>query len=147
MVFVDRTLVEEPPCLVVFLKRPGGQSQFSAHLRAQLAEREPVRDLQVWIADNPAEDLAVPALARRAGMSARNFARVFTREVGATPARFVESARLDAARRLLEETSEGVEEVAAHCGFGSAEAMRRAFDRQLHVRPADYRRRFARVGV
>ncbi len=133
--------------LVIFLKRPGGQSQFSAHLRAQLAEREPVRDLQAWIADNPAEDLAIPALARRAGMSARNFARVFTREVGATPARFVESARLDAARRLLEETSGGVEEVAARSGFGSAEVMRRAFDRQLHVSPADYRRRFSRVGV
>lgn len=133
--------------LVIFLKRPGGQSQFSAYLRTQLAEREPVRDLQAWIVANPKEDLAVPALARRAGMSPRNFARVFTREVGSTPARFVESARLEAARRLLEETSEGVDEVAAESGFGSSEAMRRAFDRGLQVSPSDYRRRFACIAV
>ncbi|MEE8508098.1 MAG: helix-turn-helix domain-containing protein, partial [Myxococcota bacterium] len=133
--------------LVIFLKRPGGQSQFSAHLRTQLAEREPVRDLQAWIVANPKEDLAVPALARRAGMSPRNFARVFTREVGSTPARYVESARLEVARRLLEETSEGVDEVAAESGFGSSEAMRRAFDRGLQVSPSDYRRRFACIAV
>ena len=105
------------------------------------------RTRTAWIVANPKKDLSVPALARRAGMSPRNFARVFTREVGSTPARFVESTRLDAARRLLEETSEGVDEVAAQSGFGSSEAMRRAFDRGLHVSPSDYRRRFARVAV
>jgi len=131
--------------LVVFLKRPGGPSQFSAQLRTQLAEREPLRELQAWILSSLDDDLSVPALAKRSGMSPRNFARVFTREVGATPARFVETARVEAARRRLEDTSDGVEEVAAEVGFGSAEAMRRAFLRQVRVSPADYRSRFQRL--
>lgn len=128
--------------LVMFLKRPGGQSQFSAQLDMQLADRAPLKELQAWIADHPAEDLSVEALARRAAMSPRNFARVFAREVGATPARFVEKVRVEAARRRLEETDLGVDAVAAACGFGGAETMRRAFLRELRVNPADYRRRF-----
>ena len=128
--------------LVMFLKRPGGQSQFSAQLMAQAAEREPIRELQEWIGEHPGADLLVAALARRAAMSARNFARVFTREVGMTPARFVERARVEAARRRLEESSIGVEAVATQCGFSSAEIMRRAFLRTVRVNPAEYRHRF-----
>jgi transcriptional regulator GlxA family with amidase domain len=129
--------------LVLFLKRPGGQSQFSAQLAAQLAAREPIQELQAWIVENVHGDLSVAALAARAGMSPRNFARVFAREVGATPARFVETARVEAARRRLEEHgAQGVEAVAAACGFGSAETMRRAFLRRVRVSPADYRSRF-----
>ena len=128
--------------LVVFLKRPGGQSQFSAQLAHQLADREPLRDLQTWIQENPEADLSVEALAKRVGMSPRNFARVFTREVGATPARFVERVRVEAARRRLEESRGGVEAVADACGFGSPETMRRAFLRNVRVTPLEYRNRF-----
>lgn len=128
--------------LVMFLRRPGGQSQFSAQLAAQTADREPLRDLQSWISEHPEADLSVPALARRVAMSPRNFARVFTREVGMTPARFVESVRVEAARRRLEESASGVDNVAAACGFGTAESMRRAFLRIVRVPPAAYRHRF-----
>jgi transcriptional regulator GlxA family with amidase domain len=128
--------------MVLFLRRPGGQSQFSAALAAQSADREPLRDLQAWIAEDPGRDCSVPALARRVAMSPRNFARVFTREVGATPARFVETIRVEAARRRLEESDDGVDAIAAHCGFGSAEGMRKAFLRTLRVPPSAYRSRF-----
>jgi transcriptional regulator GlxA family with amidase domain len=128
--------------LVVFLKRPGGQSQFSAQLAAQAAEREPLRDLQAWIGDHPAADCSIAALARRVAMSPRNFARVFGREVGVTPARFVETTRVESARRRLEESADGVEAVAARAGFGTAESMRRAFLRTLGVPPSAYRGRF-----
>jgi transcriptional regulator GlxA family with amidase domain len=131
--------------LVLFLKRPGGQSQFSAQLQAQLALREPLRELQTWIADHPAADLSIESLAHKVAMSPRNFARVFKREVGATPARFVERARVEAARRRLEETDAALESVASASGFGSAEVMRRAFLRTLRVGPAHYRTRFRRA--
>jgi transcriptional regulator GlxA family with amidase domain len=128
--------------LVMFLRRPGGQSQFSAQLAVQTADREPLRELQAWISEHPDADLSVPTLARRVAMSPRNFARVFTREVGVTPARFVESVRVEAARRRLEESAHGVDHVAAACGFGTAESMRRAFLRIVRVPPAAYRHRF-----
>jgi transcriptional regulator GlxA family with amidase domain len=128
--------------LVMFLKRPGGQSQFSAQLASQSAERKPIRDVQTWIVDHLDENLPVEGLAARAGMSPRNFARQFAREVGTTPARYVEVARVELARRRLEESGRGVEEIAAVCGFGSAETMRRAFLRNVRVAPADYRSRF-----
>lgn len=128
--------------LVLFLRRPGGQSQFSAQLAVQAAEREPLRDLQAWITEHPDADLSVPALARRVAMSPRNFARVFRREVGMTPARFTERIRVEAARRRLEETADGVEGVATVCGFGTAESMRRAFLRTVRVSPTAYRHRF-----
>jgi transcriptional regulator GlxA family with amidase domain len=127
---------------VFFLKRPGGQAQFSVQLSAQLAEREPLRELQAWIADHPDADLSVDALARRAAMSPRNFCRVFGRQVGMTPGRFVERVRVEAARRLLEDSARGVPQVAAACGFGSAETMRIAFRRALGVSPKTYRSRF-----
>jgi transcriptional regulator GlxA family with amidase domain len=129
--------------LVLFLKRPGGQSQFSAQLSSQIASRQPIQDLQTWIIENVHRDLSVAALAARAGMSPRNFARVFTRELGAPPALFVETARVEAARRRLEEDGgRGIEAIAAECGFGSAETMRRAFLRRVRVSPSDYRSRF-----
>ncbi len=128
--------------LVMFLRRPGGQSQFSVQLTAQAADREPIRDLQAWIVDNPGADLAVAKLARRAAMSARNFARVFARETGLTPADFVEQTRVEAARRRLEESSDGIEAIVAACGFGTRESMRRAFVRRLGVAPSAYRARF-----
>ena len=128
--------------LVVFLKRPGGQSQFSSHLEAQTAAAGVLRDLPAWVLDHLEGDLSVERLAARAGMSPRNFARVFTRTLGVTPAKFVERARLDAARRLLENAELGLDEVAARAGFASGEHMRRTFHRHLHIVPADYRRRF-----
>jgi transcriptional regulator GlxA family with amidase domain len=127
---------------VFFLKRPGGQAQFSVQLSAQIAEREPLRDPQMWIADHPHADLSLDALARRAVMSPRNFGRAFVREVGMTPGRFVERVRVEAARRLLEESARSTPEIVIACGFGSAETMRLAFRRALGVSPKVYRSRF-----
>jgi transcriptional regulator GlxA family with amidase domain len=138
-----RTALEVARWLVLFVKRPGGQSQFSAQLAAQTAEREPLRELQEWIAGNLDADLSVPALARRAHMSERNFARAFARELGMTPAAYVETARVEAARIVLESSaSPGLEAVARQNGFGTVETMRRAFHRRLGVGPAQYRARF-----
>jgi transcriptional regulator GlxA family with amidase domain len=133
--------------LMLFMRRPGRQSQFSAQLSVQSADREPLRDLQRWMADHLAEDLTVTALAERVGMSPRNFARVFAAEVGTTPARFVERLRVEAGRRRLEESKDGVDAVAAACGFGSAEAMRRAFKRTVRVTPSAYRAGFTNQAV
>ncbi|KRV50557.1 AraC family transcriptional regulator [Wenjunlia vitaminophila] len=129
--------------LVVFLRRPGNQRQFSSHLEAQTAHREPLREVQRWIAEHPADDLSVAALARRAALSPRQFARAFAAEVGVPPGRYVDRVRLEAARRLLEDTRDGIEEVAKACGYRTTEAMRRAFHRELAVSPAEYRRRFS----
>jgi transcriptional regulator GlxA family with amidase domain len=129
--------------LVMFLRRPGGQSQFSSELAAQSVEHEPIRRLQEWIVGNLTEDLSVPALAERAGMSPRNFARVFLRETESTPADFVEVVRVEVARRLLvEQTSMPVDEVSRACGFGTGEQMRRAFHRRLGINARQYRERF-----
>jgi transcriptional regulator GlxA family with amidase domain len=128
--------------LVMFLKRPGGQSQFSIQLAAQTASRTPILEVQQWIRDNPQAGLSVRELARRAGMTERSFARVFRSQTGITPADFVEATRVDTARRLLEETNLPLQRVASVSGFGSTEALRRAFVRQLGVRPTDYRSRF-----
>ena len=133
--------------MVVFLKRPGGQSQFSVQLSTQMADRQPLREMQSWVLDHPRADLSVEALARRVNMSPRNFFRVFVREVGMTPGRFVERVRVEAARRLLEETSRGVPDVAIASGFGSQEAMRVAFRRALGVSPKGYRSRFCTTAV
>jgi transcriptional regulator GlxA family with amidase domain len=128
--------------IVAFLKRPGGQSQFSTHLAAQAAEQVPVRELQAWILSSLAEDLSVEALAARVAMSPRHFARVFVRETGTTPAKFVERASIEAARRVLESSALPLPEVAERCGFGHPETMRRVFQRHLKVAPQAYRRRF-----
>ncbi len=128
--------------LVLFLRRPGNQSQFSTHLQTQVADRNALRDLQTWIAEHPDTELTVAALARRAGLSERHLARVFRDEVGLTPARYVERVRLEVARRRLEESDDPIEIVAAHCGFGTTETMRRTFLRALRTTPSEYRRRF-----
>jgi len=128
--------------LVLFLRRPGNQSQFSTHLQTQVADRNALRDLQAWITEHPDDDLTVAALARRAGLSERHLARVFRDEVGLTPARYVERVRLEVARRRLEESDDPIEAVASQCGFGTTETMRRTFVRALHTTPSEYRRRF-----
>ena len=128
--------------LVLFLRRPGNQSQFSATLAAQQPERAPLREVQRYAVEHPERDLSVQALADRAHMSPRHFARAFRGEAGITPARYVELVRLEAARRRLEDTTAPVGAIASACGFGTAETMRRAFLRALAVGPAEYRRRF-----
>jgi transcriptional regulator GlxA family with amidase domain len=130
--------------LVLFLKRPGGQAQFSAQLAAQTADRAPLRELQAWIPDHLDQDLSVPALARRARMSDRNFARAFRRETGMTPAAYVEAARVECARIALESGDLPVESIALQAGFGTVETLRRAFRRCVGVSPVDYRSRFRR---
>jgi transcriptional regulator GlxA family with amidase domain len=128
--------------LVLFAKRPGGQSQFSRSLALQRAEHEPLREVQDWIFENVERALTVEALAGQAGMSVRTFARAFAREVGMTPASYVEAVRVERARLALESTGAGIEDIARSCGFGTPETMRRAFARRLQVNPTEYRRRF-----
>jgi transcriptional regulator GlxA family with amidase domain len=128
--------------LVMFLRRPGGQSQFSAQLAGQVAHREPLRDVQRLIAEHPEADLSIPALAAAANLSPRQFTRAFTAEIGVPPGRYVDRVRLETARRLLEDTADGIAEVSRKSGYGTPEAMRRAFLQALDVSPAEYRRRF-----
>jgi transcriptional regulator GlxA family with amidase domain len=128
--------------LVVFLKRPGGQAQFSGALSAQQASIPALRELQAWIAGHLTEDLSVPALAARADMTERSFARAFRREVGQTPAAYVEALRIERARALLEDGAPSLETVAHQTGFNSPEVLRRAFQRRVGVSPAAYRERF-----
>ena len=133
--------------LVLFVRRPGGQAQFSTTLAGQAARRPGIRELQSWISEHLDSDLSVPALAGRAFMSPRNFARVFGREVGTTPGAYVESVRVERARTLLETTDRQVEEIARMCGFGTVETLRRAFGRRVRVSPSEYRERFAAAEV
>lgn len=128
--------------LVVFLRRPGNQAQFSAQLAAQTARREPLREVQRWITEHPDADLTVESLAARASLSPRHFARAFQTETGTTPGRYVDRVRLEHARRLLEDTADGIEEISRASGYGTPEAMRRAFVKALGAAPAEYRRRF-----
>jgi transcriptional regulator GlxA family with amidase domain len=128
--------------LVLFLRRPGSQSQFSATLSSQEPEREPLKEIQRSVIEDPAGEHTVEAMASRAHMSPRHFARAFRAETGVTPARYVEQVRLEAARRLLEDTTLAISAVSCSAGFPSAETMRRAFVRALGVSPAEYKRRF-----
>jgi transcriptional regulator GlxA family with amidase domain len=128
--------------LVVFLKRPGGQAQFSAALSLQTAE-DKFGALHDWINQHLAEDISLPALARQAGMSERSFSRHYADATGMTPGRAVEQLRVEAARRLLLESRLPVKRISQRCGFGSEETMRRSFARLLDVTPQDYRARFS----
>lgn len=128
--------------LVVFLRRPGDQSQFSVQLATQTARRQPLREVQQWIIEHPAQDLGVETLAARARLSPRHFARAFRAEIGMTPGRYVDQVRLEHARRLLEDSTDGIEEISRASGYGTPEAMRRAFVKTLGTAPAEYRRRF-----
>ena len=128
--------------LVLFLKRSGGQAQFSTQLMAQSSTMPAIQKVQKWCHENPGADLRVAALARRAAMSERSFIRTFREDTGTTPAEFVQQTRLQAARRLLEETEMAPKTIAQRCGFGSPAVMRRVFLREIGVSPAEYRNRF-----
>jgi transcriptional regulator GlxA family with amidase domain len=128
--------------LVMFLHRPGGQSQFAAPVWVPRAERSTIRAVQSLVEAAPAGDHRLPTLAAEAAMSVRHFTRVFTDEVGESPGRYVERVRTEAARRQLEETTDTLDVVAEQCGLGSAESLRRVFHRRLGITPDAYRRRF-----
>lgn len=130
--------------LVVFARRPGGQSQFSAQLRAQAATTPTLAELQRWLPDHLDEPLGVEALAARVGMSPRTFARCFARETGTTPAAFVEELRVETARRLLESTDLTIGAIAARVGMNSPETLHRAFQRRAGTTPDRYRQHFSR---
>jgi transcriptional regulator GlxA family with amidase domain len=129
--------------LVVFLKRPGGQSQFSIPLQAQTVSG-PLSDLARWVTDNPAADHRVEALAERASMTTRSLHRMFHRTFQRTPAQWIAEVRVEAARRLLEESDDRLDQVALQCGLGLADSMRRLFVRRFGVTPLEYRQRFRR---
>jgi transcriptional regulator GlxA family with amidase domain len=131
--------------LVVFTRRPGGQAQFSAQLLAQPGRTPAIAELQQWLPDHLDGDLTVEALARRAAMSPRTFARAFREQTGTTPAAYVEALRVEAARRLLETTDRTVDAVASHVGFRHAETLHRAFRRRVGTTPDRYRQHFART--
>jgi transcriptional regulator GlxA family with amidase domain len=128
--------------LVMFLKRPGGQAQFSAALSLQGAE-DRFGELHAWMTGQLNGDLSLPTLARKAGMSERSFSRHYTQATGLTPARAVERLRVEAARRFLSDTRLPVKRIAERCGFGSEETLRRSFGRLLAATPQDYRARFS----
>lgn len=131
--------------LVLFFKRNGGQSQFSAVLEAQLADRAPIRAAQEWILAHLEQPLPVPEIAERANMSLRNFARVFRREVGTPPGQYIEQMRIARARKLLETTELPVAQIARRCGFPAPETFFRSFGRTLELTPNEYRQRFQTV--
>lgn len=133
--------------LVLFLRRPGGQAQFSASLAAQARSGGRLDDLLVWIADHPEDDLSLPALAERAAMSERNFGRVFTKQAGMTPACYVECVRLDRAKLYLETTDWPLARVAERSGLGSVATLIRAFGRRMGITPDSYRKRFGAVSA
>jgi transcriptional regulator GlxA family with amidase domain len=131
---------------VMFMMRPGGQSQFSAHLAPDAYPQTRLATLLRWIPENMNGDLDIAALAARANMSERSFARIFRKETGETPAHYVERVRLDGARRLLAGSALPVSSVATRSGFGSEERMRRVFQRHLKISPSDFRDRFRAQG-
>lgn len=130
--------------LVLFLRRPGGQSQFSAGLQAQAQASPPLNELIVWMVEHPDADLSVAALAERMRMSERHFARVFRGATGQTPARYVQRLRLDRAKSHLERTSWPLARVAQRAGFGSVDSLQRSLRRHAGVTPEQYRQRFSR---
>lgn len=128
--------------LVVFAQRQGGQSQFSPYLTAPADETSPVAKIQAHVMERIRESFTVKQLADVAGMSARNFARVFVQETGVTPHEFIERARVDAARKLLESSGAALKAIAYDCGFGTADRMRIVFTKRIGVTPMGYRERF-----
>lgn len=133
--------------LVMFLKRPGGQAQFSAYLIPETGATARLANLLEWLPGNIASDLSLETLAERAGMTPRTFSRVFSRDLGMSPARYVERVRVEAARALLQDEALAIGQVAALCGFRHPETLRRAFQRHLSVSPQEYAERFARKSL
>jgi transcriptional regulator GlxA family with amidase domain len=129
--------------LVLYLRRPGGQTQFAAPVWMPRAKRDSIREVQETIEAEPGGLHSIDVLARRATMSPRHFTRVFTAEIGEAPGQYVERIRTEAARRQLEETDDTVVAIAARCGFGTAETMRRNFLRRVGISPDQYRKAFA----
>jgi len=129
--------------LVMFFKRPGGQLQFSRHGTAAPTGRSGLQEVQRWIVANPGLPHDIPSLAARLGLSARHFTRLFTHEVGTTPAAWVEQARVTAARALLESGDAAPKQVASQCGFANADTLRRTFARHVGITPAEYRKRYS----
>jgi transcriptional regulator GlxA family with amidase domain len=121
--------------LVLFLRRPAGQAQLSVSLAGQAQEMKAIQELQVWIAEHLREELSLQLLADHVAMSVRNFERVFAREVGTSPARYVRKVRVEAAQRMIDRSEKGLEQIAMACGFSSADLMRRAFIRSLGTTP------------
>ncbi|WP_321821641.1 MULTISPECIES: GlxA family transcriptional regulator [unclassified Burkholderia] len=128
--------------LVVYLKRPGGQSQFSSHLISQATRNPSIREIQDWILANIQKDICPAEMAERLAMSVRNFNRCFKRETGTTPSTFLTRVRIEAARRMLEEGNLPAKTIAANSGFKTYEAMRKAFQHALGITPLTYRERF-----
>ncbi len=142
-----KVALEVARMLVVFLCRPGSQTQFSVSLREQTTENRPLKDLQVWMQENVSRDLTIPALAAKAAMSERNFQRVFSREMGMSPSQYVEEMRIETVRRKLERSMQSMEEIAQACGFSSADVMGRSFMRLVKITPTEYRARFRSSGI
>jgi transcriptional regulator GlxA family with amidase domain len=139
-----KVAIEVARMLVVYLKRAGGQSQYSALLAAQAqSDSDRFGELEQWIAEHLKSDLRIEALAERVHMSPRNFARLYSKTRDRTPAKAVEAIRIDAARRRLEETADRITTIAEDCGFSDEEQMRSAFVRALGVPPREYRKHFA----
>jgi transcriptional regulator GlxA family with amidase domain len=132
--------------MLIFMRRPGGQSQFSTYIFSEAKTRKDFRGLQAWIVSNPQKDLSVEQLAERMSMSPRNFSRLFCQEIGLTPAKFVERVRLEAAKNMMLQTDLPMESVAVNCGFGNAEQMRRTFQRLLKTTPQEHRSYFKIAG-
>jgi transcriptional regulator GlxA family with amidase domain len=128
--------------LVLYLRRPGGQSQFSAALSMQFSNREPLRELQAWILENLGASLDVQTLAQRVAMSPRNFARVFRKETGLTPGKYIDRLRVETARRRLEESRQSLKRIADECGFGTVSSMRTVFQKLIGIPPGQYRQHF-----
>jgi transcriptional regulator GlxA family with amidase domain len=133
--------------LLVFLQRPGGQAQFSVRLRTAADVRSSVSELIDEIVEDPAGDHRLAALSRRAGFSERQLSRVFARELGTTPARYVEQIRIEAARAMLEGSEASLEVIARRCGLSTAQTLRRGFTREVGITPLAYRQRFSTTGV
>lgn len=131
--------------LVMFLVRPGGQTQYSYMLSHQTTNFQPLRELQIWMLEHLRERLTVEVLAERIGMSARNFTRVCLRETGLNPGQFVDRMRIEVAQQMIDASTKGLKEIADACGFRSAEVLRRTFVRVLGVTAADYAKRFKRA--
>ena len=128
--------------LVLYLRRPGNQSQFSPLLTQQVSSKQQIKDLQDWISGNIKSNLSVEVLAAQAAMSPRNFARVFAADVGMTPGKYVEGLRVESSKRYLEETNLTMDQIATECGFGTADTMRKLFHRHMGMSPFAYRSLF-----